>query len=107
MCAEEMIWQQHTDTKKRLQVQARGMMETAAKKVKIVKPGDDVIVPVPDLDRAKIDARSLHAVTFKIHFNSCLEQNIKNISQFIHVKHTFLCREGMLLGSFARNQTTF
>ena len=61
-----MIWQQHTDTKKRLQVQACGILETAAKKVKIVKPGDDVIVPVPDLDRAKIDAHSLHAVTFNL-----------------------------------------
>ena len=36
--------------------------------------------------------------------NSCLEQNIKIINQFRHLKHTFLCREGMLLGTFARNQ---
>ena len=27
-----------------------------------VKPGDNVMVSVPDLDRAKIDAHSLHAV---------------------------------------------
>ena len=29
---------------------ARGVMETAAEKIKIVKPGDSVMVPVPDLD---------------------------------------------------------
>ena len=51
-----------TDAKKRLQVQSRGMLGTAAKKFKIVKPGDNVMVPVPDLDRAKIDAHSQHAV---------------------------------------------
>ena len=48
--------------KKRLQVQAHGIMETAAKKNKIVKPGDHIIVPLPDMDWAKIDAHSLHAV---------------------------------------------
>ena len=37
-------------------------METAAKKIKAVKPGDNVMMPVPDLDRAKIDAHSLHAI---------------------------------------------
>ena len=37
-------------------------METAAKKIRIVKPGDNVMVPVPYLDRAMIDAYSLHAV---------------------------------------------
>ena len=36
--------------------------------------------------------------------NSCLELNIKNINQFRHVKHAFPCREGMLSGTFARNQ---
>ena len=34
-------------------------METAAKKIKIVKPGDNVMVPVPDLDREKINAHLL------------------------------------------------
>ena len=37
-------------------------METAAKKIRIVKPGDNVMVPVPYLDRAMIDAYSLHIV---------------------------------------------
>ena len=37
-------------------------METAAKKIMIVKPGDNVMVPVPYLDRAMIDAYSLAAV---------------------------------------------
>ena len=37
-------------------------METKAKKIKIVKPEDNVMVPVPDLDRAKINAHSLHAI---------------------------------------------
>ena len=41
----------------------RGMLETAAKKITIVKSGDKVMVPMPDLDRAKINAHSLHAVT--------------------------------------------
>ena len=36
--------------------------------------------------------------------NSCLEQNIKNNSQFRHMKHVFLCREDMLAGTFAKNQ---
>ena len=82
-------------------------METAAKKIRIVKPGDNVMVPVPFLDRAMIDAYSLAAVIvaeysidqFKLGtrymcFYSCLEQKIKNIKQFRPVKHTFLCREG-------------
>ena len=74
MCAlcrqEERIWQQRTDVKKRLQVQAHGIMETVTKKIKIqdrqiVKPGDNVMVSVPDLDNAKIDSHSLHAVLFE------------------------------------------
>ena len=47
------------DAKKVFQVQARRIMETAAKKIKIVKPGDNVMVPVPDLDREKINAHLL------------------------------------------------
>ena len=35
------------------------MLETAAKKIKIVRPGDNVMVPVPDLDREKINAHLL------------------------------------------------
>ena len=66
MCAicrkEERIWQQRTNAKKRLQVQPHRMLETAAKKIKIVRPGDNVMVTVPDMDRAKIHAQSLHAV---------------------------------------------
>ena len=38
------------------------MLETAAKKIKIVRPGGNVMVIAPDLDRAKIDAHSLHIV---------------------------------------------
>ena len=38
------------------------MLDTAAKKIKIVIPGDNVMVTVPDMDRTKIDAQSLHAV---------------------------------------------
>ena len=37
----------------------------SAKKVKIIRPGDNVMVTVPDLDRAKIDA---HNWTKKIDF---------------------------------------
>ena len=86
-------------------------METAAKKIKIVKPGDNFSfrVPVPDLDRAEINAHSLHAITVKeysngqagdkVHFNSCLEQSI---NRFRHVNHTFLCSEGMLSGTFRK-----
>ena len=63
-CVEERsgFRQPRTDAKKRLQVQARGMLATAAKKIKIVRPGGNVMVIAPDLDRAKIDAHSLHAV---------------------------------------------
>ena len=32
----------------------------SAKKIKIIRPGDNIMVTVPDLDRAKIDAHSLH-----------------------------------------------
>ena len=66
MCAlcrqEKRIWQQRTDAKKRFQVHARRIMEITAKKIKIFKPGDNVMVSVPDLDRAKINAQSLHIV---------------------------------------------
>ena len=48
-CADERIWQHRTDAKELHQVQACRIMETAAKKIKIVKPGDNVMVPVPDL----------------------------------------------------------
>ena len=55
---------------------ARGVMETAAEKIKIVKPGDSVMVPVPDLDTVqctvdggKIDAHSLHAVIVEEYSN--------------------------------------
>ena len=51
---EERIWQQCADAKKSLQVPVRGMLETAAKKIKVVKLGDNVMVP--DLGRAKIGA---------------------------------------------------
>ena len=70
---EERIWQQLTDAKKRLQVQTRSrMLETAAKKIKIVKPGDNILVPVPYLDKAKIDAHSLHAVIAEEYSNGKL-----------------------------------
>ena len=35
----------------------------AAKKIKIVRPGDNVMVTVPDLDKAKIDAQSARHLT--------------------------------------------
>ena len=64
-----------TDPKKVFQVQARRIMETAAKKIKIVKPGDNVMVPVPDLGRAKIGAHSLRhrQAGDKVLSNSCWE----------------------------------
>ena len=37
-----------------------------------VKPGDNVMVSVPDLDRAKIDARSVHAVIVEEYSNDQL-----------------------------------
>ena len=39
------------------------MLETAAKKIKIVRPGDNVMVTVPDLDKAKIDAQCARHLT--------------------------------------------
>ena len=42
-----------------------------------------------------------------VHLHSCLEQNIKNTNQFRHVNQAFLCREGMLLGAFTRNQFSY
>ena len=111
-------------------------METAAKKIRIVKPGDNVMVsrylrqttatmpttpgsispppvPVPDLDRAMIDAYSLNADIveeysddqFKLgtwYVSTLVWNKISKIS--INLKHAFLCREGMLSGTFARNQ---
>ena len=47
-------------------------METAAEKIKIVKPGDSVMVPVPDLDRAKIDAHR-HIILVKEYSNGQLK----------------------------------
>ena len=49
------------------------MLETAAKKIKIVRPGDNVMVTAPDMDRAKIHAQSLHA----------LYENLKKKKTFI------------------------
>ena len=69
------MWQQRADAKKCLQVPVRGMLETAAKKIKVVKPGDNVMVPVPDLGRAKIGAHSLRhrQAGDKVLSNSCWE----------------------------------
>ena len=62
MCAlcrrYERIWQQRTDPKKQLYKHAVYWNELQ-KKMKISKPGDNIMVPVPDLDRTKIDARIL------------------------------------------------
>ena len=38
------------------------MLESTAQKMRILKSGENVMMPMPDLDRAKIDAHSLHAV---------------------------------------------
>ena len=89
------------------------MMETAAQKIRIFKPGDNVMVPVPHLDRAMIDAYSLNADIveeysddqFKLgtwYVSTLVWNKISKIS--INLKHAFLCREGMLSGTFARNQ---
>ena len=43
----------------------RGMLESTAKKI---KSGENVMVPVPDLDRA-IDAQSLHAAILEEYVN--------------------------------------
>ena len=42
------------------------MLESTAKKIKIVKPGDNAMVPVPYSDKAKIGAHSRHANTYLI-----------------------------------------
>ena len=55
--------------RKGLQVQSRGIMEIAAKKVKVVNPEDNVMVPVPGVDRAKIVAYSLYAIIFEEYSN--------------------------------------
>ena len=39
------------------------------KKMKIVKPGDNVMVPVPDLDRTKIDAHILPVLSVEEYSN--------------------------------------
>ena len=41
----------------------------AAKKIKVVRPADNVMVKLPDLDRAKIDAHSLHIVIVEEYIN--------------------------------------
>ena len=38
-----------------------GMLESTAKKMRILKSGKNVMMPVPDLDRAKINAHSLES----------------------------------------------
>ena len=65
----------------------RGMLESTAKKMRILKSGENAMMPVRDLDRAKIDAiaHSLYAVIldeytngqFKLgiwYINSCLNK---------------------------------
>ena len=42
-----------------------------------VKPGDNVMVSVPDLDRVKIDARSLHAVIVEEYSNGQFKLGVR------------------------------
>ena len=47
------------------------MLESTAKKMRILKSGENAMMPVRDLDRAKIDAiaHSLHAVILEKYSN--------------------------------------
>ena len=58
-------------------------METAAKKIRIVKPGDNVMVPVPYLDRAMIDAYSLHAVIVEEYSNDQFKLGTRYVSALV------------------------
>ena len=74
-----------SNVKKRLQLHALGiiLMETAAKKIRIVKPGDNVMVPVPYLDRAMIDAYSLHAVIVEEYSNDQFKLGTRYVSTLV------------------------
>ena len=53
------LWREYGSNKHmRLQAQALGALESNAKKnTKIFRSGDNVMLPVTDLDRAKIDSQ--------------------------------------------------
>ena len=49
------------------------------KKMKIVKPGDNVMVPVPDLDRTKIDAHILPVLIVQEYSNGQFKLGTRHI----------------------------
>jgi len=50
----------------RLQKQARKMKETSSKKMPIVLVGKTVKIKIPEVDRSKVDARTLLAVVLQV-----------------------------------------
>ena len=61
----EHIQAQRSSAQKRQQEQAEAMLTKSAKKLKVVVVGDNVLVPVPNVDRAKIDHPNLLAVVME------------------------------------------
>ena len=61
----EHIHAQRNSAQKRQQEQAEAMLSKSAKKLKVVVVGDNVLVPVPNVDRAKIDHPNLLAVVME------------------------------------------
>ena len=61
----EHIQAQRSSAQKRQQEQAEAMLTKSANKLKVVVVGDNVLVPVPNVDRAKIDHPNLLAVVME------------------------------------------
>ena len=61
----EHIQAQRSSAQKRQQEQAEAMLTKSAKQLKVVVVGDNVLVPVPNVDRAKIDHPNLLAVVME------------------------------------------
>ena len=54
-------------------------MQRSDFKCKSFKPGNNVMVPVPDLDRAKIHAHSLHAIIVEEYSNGQFKLGVRYI----------------------------
>ena len=63
----------------RFQVQVRGLLESNAKKQDLQASGDNVMVPLTDLDSTKIAAHILHAVILEAYSNGQFKLGTRHI----------------------------
>ena len=76
-------------------------MSASAKKLKIVRPGDNIMMTVPDLDRAKIDAQCFPSERKKIPIREA-EANLGQNSPKSAVRVMQILR-GLIFSAFHQN----